>query len=454
MNKEESREYRSNENVEEKKTFLSLAITNGIVTETNYSCRSSPGGARIKPWPVLDSWKSLQTQQQSQHPSVSLQPTLSPISCYKGLAAGQALEPALCQSSPRHESIKGIRRRQVVDSYKNQEALLPQNYSPRDEDIIFGKTRLAYKHIGNQRFRITIGAHVQEYIDKKDRSYRTELILRIMETIRQEGGRFLKYRHERWVDVGDRIARSKVGHALRDLAASSYRLKPSESTTSSLGGMDLDENHGIMLCSSSKQLPIVRIDSHLKQSQALTERNATMTKEETRNTHVSVHQSRAKSDESYSNDSNLFIVETTSNPVQSSYEMVDQESISSNLDEVKTTNECFLNEQKAAFSKKIKSRKVLHSSSDTEKQSSSYTEMQKIPLESSSGDENRFQLRSGEPVPFPLSFQATLSPMSPIIGTLLIGDDFVAEPNSEHGFVGSESPPTAQELTEHLCSIS
>ena len=117
------------------------------------------------------------------------------------------------------------KRRKVVDSYRFKHHVLPKSFHPSALDIVCGKNKFAFNHEGNRRFRGIIARHLQEYMENQDRDLRTQLILQIVEKIRATGGRFVKYQHggaesseDHWVEIGDKEARNKVGHAIRDLA--------------------------------------------------------------------------------------------------------------------------------------------------------------------------------------------------------------------------------------------
>ena len=98
---------------------------------------------------------------------------------------------------------------------------MPSDYAPGNYDVICGRSKYAYHHIGNRRFRLTIQMFAGGYKECTCRKDRTRMIFRIVELIRSCGGRFIKYSSptRSWEDIGDQDARHKVGHALRDLMA-------------------------------------------------------------------------------------------------------------------------------------------------------------------------------------------------------------------------------------------
>lgn len=78
--------------------------------------------------------------------------------------------------------------------------------------------------VGNRRFRICIENHLGSYIKAQSRIAKSAIITNLVSTIResstQPGGGFVRYDESigRWYEVGEKIARDKVGQALRDAA--------------------------------------------------------------------------------------------------------------------------------------------------------------------------------------------------------------------------------------------
>ena len=90
--------------------------------------------------------------------------------------------------------------------------------SPQDFDILLGRGKMSFNHVGNRRFRVFIGLHLRRYMDAKSRMEKTLVVNSVVEAITEAGGRFLKQdaKNNNWVQVNAKAAREKVGHALRD----------------------------------------------------------------------------------------------------------------------------------------------------------------------------------------------------------------------------------------------
>ena len=76
--------------------------------------------------------------------------------------------------------------------------------------------------VGNQRFLLCIENHLKKYLKASSRSEKSAVISSIVTSIREssthKGGGFVRFdiTLNRWYEVGDKVARDKVGQALRD----------------------------------------------------------------------------------------------------------------------------------------------------------------------------------------------------------------------------------------------
>jgi hypothetical protein len=76
--------------------------------------------------------------------------------------------------------------------------------------------------VGNRRFKICVENHLHAYIEASWKKSKSLVVTRILDTIRAssqaEGGGFIRKDrlNKRWYEVKEKIAREKVGQALRD----------------------------------------------------------------------------------------------------------------------------------------------------------------------------------------------------------------------------------------------
>lgn len=94
---------------------------------------------------------------------------------------------------------------------------LPGGYQPSPYDVCCGRGKKNWNHEGNTIFRKLIRTNVKAYQDATDKQDKSSIVISIVDTIRNQGGRFLKQNDDKqWYDIGDTQAREKVGHSLRD----------------------------------------------------------------------------------------------------------------------------------------------------------------------------------------------------------------------------------------------
>jgi len=108
-------------------------------------------------------------------------------------------------------------RQRLHDAENNGPKIWVDN--PGDTDVLLGKQRDAFNHIGNRSFRALINANWERYNNAKGRCERTAIVVSIVKFLREDRHvRFLKKdtRTKRWFIVHDSVAREKVGHAIRD----------------------------------------------------------------------------------------------------------------------------------------------------------------------------------------------------------------------------------------------
>ena len=92
-------------------------------------------------------------------------------------------------------------------------------------DIVCGRDKSAFNHIGNRRFRMTMNLNLQRYIDAPTREAKTDLIKHLHSYLEDEiGYRFLKKADDKtYVTMTEKQIREKIGHSLRDLVSARRR---------------------------------------------------------------------------------------------------------------------------------------------------------------------------------------------------------------------------------------
>jgi|Transcript_3628 hypothetical protein len=97
---------------------------------------------------------------------------------------------------------------------------LPVEFQPSNYDVICGRGKSCFNHIGNRRFRVTIDMNLSRYASASSKLEKSLIVMSIVDTVRDNSprGGFVKHvvRTSRWYEVGDHLAREKVGQALRE----------------------------------------------------------------------------------------------------------------------------------------------------------------------------------------------------------------------------------------------
>ncbi|KAL7563072.1 hypothetical protein ACA910_022565 [Epithemia clementina (nom. ined.)] len=85
-------------------------------------------------------------------------------------------------------------------------------------DVLCGRGKESFNHVGNKRFRETITNSLQDYSNAETRVEKSLVVLSIFDSIRTRGGRFLKRddAEGRWYELSDQQTKDKIAHAVRD----------------------------------------------------------------------------------------------------------------------------------------------------------------------------------------------------------------------------------------------
>lgn len=109
---------------------------------------------------------------------------------------------------------------------KSKNTPLGNDYVPSNYDVLCGRGKESFNHVGNRRFRVTIGMNLKKYMEAQTKIQKTLVVVSIVDMIRSlsPNGGFVKQDADgKWYEIGDKLARAKVGHALRDLIVSLKR---------------------------------------------------------------------------------------------------------------------------------------------------------------------------------------------------------------------------------------
>ena len=112
------------------------------------------------------------------------------------------------------------------DSITSNMTLLPDNFEPGADDVICGRGKKCYNHIGNERFRQRVLTFLDEYSLAKSKLDKSGVLSKVVDEVRQHSpnGGFVKQdANGKWHEVGDFLAREKTSQAFRDTLHDRYK---------------------------------------------------------------------------------------------------------------------------------------------------------------------------------------------------------------------------------------
>jgi len=96
-------------------------------------------------------------------------------------------------------------------------------------DVMCGRDKECFNNVGNRRFRVMININLQKYMRCKSRQMRSEMILALTRELLGAEGHFRFIRkikgENRFIVLDFKQSRDKIGHALRDAAVLSRKVK-------------------------------------------------------------------------------------------------------------------------------------------------------------------------------------------------------------------------------------
>jgi hypothetical protein len=104
-----------------------------------------------------------------------------------------------------------------------KEGFLPSDFVVTPYTVLCGRGKDCFDSVGNRRFRILVQCQLGRYALAETKSAKSRIVSDIVELIRDSGGAFVKEKEGRWYEVGDVVAREKVGSLIRDFLFTRYR---------------------------------------------------------------------------------------------------------------------------------------------------------------------------------------------------------------------------------------
>ena len=102
---------------------------------------------------------------------------------------------------------------------------LAEDFVPGPYDVICARGKKAAEHAGNVRFREIIQQYKPAYAQATNKVEKSLLVSEIVDAVRgfSPDGGFVKKFGSRYYEVGDSVAREKIGQCLRDQLHSQYK---------------------------------------------------------------------------------------------------------------------------------------------------------------------------------------------------------------------------------------
>lgn len=111
-------------------------------------------------------------------------------------------------------------------SSRDRMTLLPEDFTPSEDDVICGRGKKCYAHVGNDRFRLRVIGMLGEYRKARSKLDKSKVLSDVVEQVRLNSprGGFVKQDNSgRWFEVGDFLAREKTSQAFRDALHENYK---------------------------------------------------------------------------------------------------------------------------------------------------------------------------------------------------------------------------------------
>jgi hypothetical protein len=105
--------------------------------------------------------------------------------------------------------------------------LLPESFYPSEQDVVCGRGRKIFMHVGNQSFRLLVESRLQEYSDAHTKIEKSCIIGEMVDHVRTNSphGGFVKRspKDGRWYQLRDYLSRENTSQAFRDALSDQYR---------------------------------------------------------------------------------------------------------------------------------------------------------------------------------------------------------------------------------------
>ena len=122
----------------------------------------------------------------------------------------------------KYKQMMNITGFHLSKNLSRKKTALAADFSPSMYDVICGRGKECYNHVGNRRFRVSIEMVLDKYTRAETKTEKSLIVMTLVDKIRSNcgpsGGGFIRFdrKTNRWYEIGDEAAREKVGQTLRE----------------------------------------------------------------------------------------------------------------------------------------------------------------------------------------------------------------------------------------------
>jgi hypothetical protein len=143
----------------------------------------------------------------------------------------------------------------------SKDILLPLNYQPSKYSVVLGRGRACRKAEGNHHMGEIVKDACPKYSKATSKQAKSEIVTTVVNTIHMkcpDGAAFVRLVNGRWNEVGEHVAREKVGYLFRELIHEKYH----SSTKSRMARRRLEQDQSIL--ENEQQQPSLTFSSAQK----------------------------------------------------------------------------------------------------------------------------------------------------------------------------------------------
>jgi len=121
---------------------------------------------------------------------------------------------------------KNVTKATEETSSLDEMTLLSPDFEPGPFDVICGRGNISRNHPGNKIFRNLIARFLPPYGAAVTKTEKSSVVSHIVDVVRAKtanDGGFVKIKNAKWYEVGDRLAREKVGQGFRESLHTKYK---------------------------------------------------------------------------------------------------------------------------------------------------------------------------------------------------------------------------------------